>query len=212
MIKTQSLSSGFAFFYVFSLFLGKAKNVQQLINYIKQFTPLDQEVVDELTIKLQVEFFRKNEFLLEEGRYCNHLWFLQKGMVRKYHISDGDEITTWIHCEGEVITSMPAYIDQTLSDEYLQLCEDSEIIAVPRSYSESLSRYPQMEVFAKKLIETSMVALVCIGKQFNRMSAREKYETLIKQSPEMMKRAKLVHIASIMGVSPETLSRIRAVK
>lgn len=183
-----------------------------MLNYIKSFTALNKEAEHAVISLSKYAKFKKNEFLVKEGQFCNHLWYLKSGMVRKYYLNDSEEVTVWIHCENEILTSLDAYMHQGPSSEYLQACEDSELIAVSRTASERLGHFPELEVFAKKLIEDQISQIDGISRYFNRMSAKEKYETLRKIAPEMIKRAKLGHIASIMGVTQETLSRVRRKK
>ena len=183
--------------------------MKTLIDYINQFALLDQEAIDELCLRAEEVRYKKGEYILEVGQHCNTIWFLKKGMVRKYYLHDGKEITAWIHTEGEIFTSLQSYAQDTLSTEYLEACEDCELIGISRQNSEKLSRFPQFVTFSNALMEKQFVLIDINTKEFNTKDARGKYEYLRKIAPEMVTRAKLHHIASLMGISPETLSRIR---
>lgn len=130
-------------------------------------------------------------------------------MVRKYHLSHGKEITVWIHTENETFTSLQSYAQNTLSDEYLQVCEDTEVISITKSNSEKLAHFSQITTFVNLMMGREFANIDKHSKELNQRDAKGKYEYLKEIAPEVIKRAKLGHIASLLGISQETLSRIR---
>lgn len=186
--------------------------MQQLIQYINQYTPLDKDAENALRDKVEFEFYCKNEFILEQNQKSNKIWFLKSGLVRKFYLHEGKEITSWIHSENEMFTSMHSYFHQKPSQEYIQAIEKSELISITYQNSLELNKYPQMAIFSNKLITEQFAAIDEISKKFSLMSAKEKYDKLSEIAPQIIQRAKLGYIASIMGVSQETLSRIRSKK
>ncbi|MCF8358454.1 MAG: Crp/Fnr family transcriptional regulator [Prolixibacteraceae bacterium] len=183
--------------------------MQQLINYIEKFVKLDQQAIDALEKLAGIETYKKNQHILEQGWRCSKIWFLKKGMVRKYHYSDGKEVTTWIHTENDTFTSLESYAKNTPSEECLQACEYTEVISITKANSAKLARFPQIMMFTNALMEQQFVNIDKHTKALNQRDAKGKYEYLGKIAPEIIKRAKLGHIASILGISQETLSRIR---
>jgi len=183
--------------------------MQSLIDYIEQIVKLDEEAIEALHRLAEVEHYKKNQYILEPGQLCHKIWFLQKGLVRKFYLHDGEEITTWIHAENETFTSMPAYAQGKPSEEFLQACEDTVAIGISRQNSEKLAQYPAFLIFTNVMMQRVFVNLDVHTKVLNSKDARGKYEYLKIIAPELVRRAKLGHIASILGISPETLSRIR---
>ncbi|MCG6188294.1 Crp/Fnr family transcriptional regulator [Maribellus maritimus] len=183
--------------------------MQKLIDYINQYAKLDDAAILELELRAEIEKFKKNEFILEQGEYCNKIWFIKSGMVRKFHLHEGKEITAWIHVVNDIITSLYSYFHQTPAIEYLQACEETELIGISRENSKKLAQFPQFVTFTNVLMGEHFVKIDTNSREFGLMSAKEKYDYLKQISPEMIKRAKLGHIASLMGVTQETLSRIR---
>lgn len=183
--------------------------MQQLINYIERFVRLDSDAILALENLAETETYKKNHFILEQGQRCNKIWFLKRGMVRKFYFCNGKEITTWIHTENDTFTSLQSYARNTPSDEYLQACEDTEVIGITKVNSEKLAKYPQFIVFTNTLMEHEFVNIDKHTKALNQRDAKGKYEYLKLIAPEIIKRAQIGHIASIIGVSRETLSRIR---
>ena len=184
--------------------------MQALINFINKFTVLGKEAGAALQQYAEPEFFRKNEFILREGAYCTKVYFIKSGMLRNYFLHDGNEITKWIFCENEMLTSMASYFSGTPSGEYIQACEDTQLISMTKENSHKLNEYPAFCDFSKNLLEAQFARIDNLSKQFSLLGAREKYAMLNELAPEVIKRAKLGHIASLMGITRETLSRIRA--
>lgn len=183
--------------------------MQTLIDYIERFVKLDVDAVEALKNLAEKESVKKNQFILEQGQKCDKIWFLKKGMVRKFHLYDGEEKTTWIHVENETFSSLQSYAGNTPAEEYLQACEDCELISITKNNSEKLATYPQIVAFVNAMMGKEFANIDKNTKAMNQRDAKGKYDYLREISPEIVKRAKLKDIASIMGVSRETLSRIR---
>ena len=183
--------------------------MQALIDYINSFAKLDEEAIYEMEQLVEIETFSKNQHILEAGQRCHKIWFLKSGMVRKYYLHEGKDITAWIHTENEFFTSLQSYAQQTVANEYLQACEATEVIGLTRQNSEKLAHFPQFVVFSNALMEQEFANIDSNTKAFATKNAKEKYDYLKQIAPEITKRAKLSHIASILGITPETLSRIR---
>ncbi len=183
--------------------------VKQLIDYIERFVKLDSDAVTGLNDFAKIEIYTKNEHILEQGQRCNKIWFIKSGMVRKYYIHNGKEITTWIHTENETFTSLQSYAQNILSEEYLQATENTEVISITKANSEKLAQFPQIMIFVNAMMGKEFSNIDKHTRELNQRDAKGKYEYLQQISPEIIKRAKLGYIASILGISQETLSRIR---
>jgi len=183
--------------------------MQQLLDYIEKIVKLNSEATSELLRLAERESFTKNGHVLEAGQTCSKIWFVKSGMIRKYHIHDGKEITTWIHTENDFFTSLQSYSLETPSDEYLQAIEDTEVIGISKQKSQQLAAFPQFVAFSNTLMEREFVNVDIHTREFSKRDAKGKYEYLQQIAPEIIKRAKLGHVASILGITQETLSRIR---
>jgi CRP-like cAMP-binding protein len=183
--------------------------MQQLIDHIEQYVMLNSEAREALEQYANIESYQKNQHILVPGHHCNKIWFLNKGMVRKYHISDGKEITAWIHNENDTFTSLQSYARRIESEEFLQACEETEVVAISRNNSAKLAEFPEFLTYSSAMMERDLVNIDVHSKAMNQRDAKGKYEYLKEIAPAMVQRAKLGHIASIIGVTPETLSRIR---
>jgi len=185
--------------------------VEELIRYIENYVHLSKKAEEALEQFTTPESFKKNEFILQPGQYCQRIWFLVSGMVRKFHLSDGKEITSWIHTENETFTSLQSYAQDTPSTEYLQACEPVTAISISKKKSKELIVFPEFVTFTNALMEKQFALIDQNTREFNNRDAKGKYAYLQQIAPQLIKRAKLGHIASLLGVTQETLSRIRRV-
>lgn len=183
--------------------------MEALIHYINQYTPLSDVAREALQKLVTVERVKKNHYFLKQDQYCNKICFIEKGMVRKFHYVDGKEKTTWIHTENDTFTSLQSYGQQIPSQEFLQACEDTIAISITRENSYKLIEFPEIALFTNAMMQNEFVNIDKHTRELNSRDARGKYEYLRTIAPELIKRAKQTHIASILGVTPETLSRVR---
>lgn len=145
--------------------------MEQLINLMERYTPVSQELRDALERYVIKENVAKNDFILRVGQTCNRVWFLNKGMIRKFYLDGkGNEITVWIHFENEPITSLNSFFRQVPSVEYLQACEKSELLSLNYTDSRELSRFPQMEIFNQRHLQ-QFAYIDEVSKQFSLLDA-----------------------------------------
>jgi hypothetical protein len=182
----------------------------ELIKFINSFQELDYDT--ELAIKKYFvkEILKKNEFITEEGEICSKVCFIQSGLVRRFHIKDGQDITEWIYHSNQWITSLSSFFEQKPSFEYLQVCEETVIYSLSYSDEQKLLEFPLFAKFHIKQLRLYLTKLNEFHHIYKLMSAHEKYSYLLTYFPEIIQKAKLKYIASLMDVSQETLSRVRA--
>lgn len=155
--------------------------------------------------------FPKNHILMEADKVENSLFFIKKGIVRAFSIIKDQEISFWFGQEGEAILSMKSYVHQEKGYESIELLEDCEFYEIKTKYLQQL--YNQDinianwgRAFAEKeLIKTEERFISRIS-----MNATERYLQLLKQNPQLLLRVQLGHLASYLGITQVSLSRIRA--
>jgi CRP-like cAMP-binding protein len=153
----------------------------------------------------------KNEYLLSEGSTSRHLYFLQQGALRGYYTLDGKEITHWFGFENDFVTSFHSFITQEPSVENIQLLEGSILWAISKDTLTALfDQYHEIERLVRIIYEKYYIRLEerFVNAQFK--TATERYEQLLQQTPHILERVPLGCIASYLGISQETLSRIRS--
>ena len=184
--------------------------MQQLLNFINSYTKLGRKAEKAVMETAKQEYLQKNAFLLKAGQQCNKIWFINSGLIRRFYWYRNKEITIWIYYENQWVTSSPSFFNREPASEYIQACENCELISITREATEELIQYPAIQKFNTLHMQEMLACTEKFVQEFNPLSAGEKYQYLFDHAPPIMKRAKLGHIASLMGVSQETLSRIRA--
>jgi CRP-like cAMP-binding protein len=184
--------------------------LDQLLNHIRNYSPLSKEAQQSLEQCFEQVVLGKNEYLLTEGKICRHLYFLQTGALRGFYYLDGREITHWFGFENDFVTSFHSFITGEPAVENIQLLEGSVLWAISKDTLTGLyNQYHEIGRLVRVIYEKYYIRLEerFVNAQFK--SASERYESLLQQSPHIVERVSLGHIASYLGISQETLSRIR---
>ena len=154
---------------------------------------------------------RKKQYLLQEGDVCKNIAFVEKGALRAYTVNnDGVEHIMQFALEGWYISDLYSFLTGEVATYNIDAIEDSESVLISRSaHDELLKKYPKYETFTRELITGAYVALQKRLNSIISKSLEERYEAFISLYPDIAKRVPQHMIASYMGLTPETLSRVR---
>ncbi|RZK39726.1 MAG: Crp/Fnr family transcriptional regulator [Pedobacter sp.] len=181
-----------------------------LVNRLKKYGTFSFEAEQE--IHKRTKFFqrRKNDFLLKKGQIATSLFILDKGLVRAYFIKKEKEVNTWFVTEGYLTGSiLPLYTDKP-SFENIQFLEDAEVYSISVQDLNDLYRiYPELNLIGRRIAEELCIILEERITSLHTESAEERYRSLVSTNPELLQRVNLGHLASFLGITQETLSRIR---
>ena len=186
--------------------------METYINYIKQYIAVSEILEERLKAIAVEEILSKGHHLLAEGKVCKKMYFLKEGSVRSFSYTKGKDVTHWVYPSNDIFTSWYSYILRTPSKEYLEVIEESTVV-ISVSYNDwqdLFKEFPELETYERLMIESKLAILDDFYKGYYFLTAREKYELLLSSYPSVVQRANLGHIASMLGISQETLSRIRA--
>jgi CRP-like cAMP-binding protein len=184
--------------------------MEHLLTQIKKYYPLNSGAITALQDCFKKVMLSKNTFLLNEGQVCRHLYFLEKGALRGFYNLEGKEITHWFGFENDFVTSFHSLITTRPAVENIQLLEGSILWAISKEMLTGLfDRHHEIERLFRIVVEKYYIRLEerFVNAQFK--TAAERYENLLFQTPHILERVPLGHIASYLGISQETLSRIR---
>ncbi len=183
----------------------------ELAAYMIKRVAFSQQELDDILTYFKKEKILKNQILLQEGNTCHKLYFLEKGVGRSYYLnSNGKYITQWFFGEGNFMTSLESFFQETPSCSYMEMLEDSIVYSISKKDIDYLfEKYHTMEKFGRIIaIEmTTKISNKLNGIQFQTASDRYKY--MLKEFPNISTRVPLGDIASYLGITQETLSRIR---
>jgi CRP/FNR family transcriptional regulator, anaerobic regulatory protein len=155
--------------------------------------------------------FRRGTILLKEGKKCDTAYFMVKGIARLYYIIDGREITNrFIEINGVAI-SYYSFFSKKPSFEYIDLVEDCTMLAIKRADLDKIYiDFPELHKVMQVMLQQSHVESEERAMILRRLSAKEKYAVMIERFPSIFQKATTEQIASFLGITRETLSRIRS--
>lgn len=155
--------------------------------------------------------FSKRDMILEQGRYCRYVWFLEKGMVRHFWLREGNEIVTSFSIEGHLIFSMDELYYGQRSQENAQAVEAVEAYRITvEKMNELFTTNLELCNWGRIIHQNEYRRLHHTHCERLTLSAKERYEMFRREFPEVSLRANLYDIASYLGVTPSTLSKLRA--
>lgn len=179
------------------------------IDFLNAFHPLSDQLKDRLNSILKKDTFKKKTILLKEGQVCNHIYFIEEGLVRVYYLKDGVEICSGLLCEDGVLISVKSFFNQVPSDEYIQVLEDLTAYYISHRELEDLYRdFPEFNLIARKLITAYYVQSEQRNYLLRRLTAQEKIQYFWNHFGHLVARVPRKDIASYLGVTLETLSRL----
>ncbi|WP_431293266.1 Crp/Fnr family transcriptional regulator [Pedobacter sp. P26] len=184
--------------------------IEKLKN-IAVFASLSDDSLREFTIHIKHIKHKKGTIIIGADKIESHFYILEKGIARAYCDGENQQITFWFGQNGDVLFSFNSYINNRPGYENIELLENSTLLQIKLSDLFSLyKRNLEIANWGRKIAEQELIATErrLIDRAFK--GAAERYQEFIAQSPELIKRVALKHIASYLGVTQVTLSRIRA--
>lgn len=185
----------------------------ELTEILTRINPLPPESLDKIAEKVERVGRKKGTILVEAGKVCRNVFFVAEGIVRAYCYAKGRDITFWIGEEGTVALSMQSYINGEPGYESIVTIEDCilyrlSVDALQELYQHDIHIANWGRKFAEK--EILRAEKVLIPQLFT--TGGERYERLLREHPGLLNRMPLENLASYLGVTPVSLSRIRSNK
>ncbi|PKH52375.1 Crp/Fnr family transcriptional regulator [Tenacibaculum sp. Bg11-29] len=186
-------------------------DIEKTLNKIGEiYSPLSNKCKQELIANSKICTFKKGEIIVREGQFSKKGYLIVKGCSRAYYLKDGKDISDWFTFENEIMASIVSFFSEEPSPHYIEFIEDSIVIEFSKDTVDNLSnKHHDFERFISKVVTLTMLGLCerLYTIQFNK--AAERYKHLLSIYPKITNRIPLTHIASYLGMTLETLSRIR---
>jgi CRP-like cAMP-binding protein len=186
---------------------------EALFKYIKTHssTPLTESEMEVIKNTFVPKKFRKRQFLLQEGEVCKYGGFIVKGAMRQYSVDDkGVEHIVQLHIENYWVSDRESAIMLTPSKYYIEAWEDTELLIITRAEMlDLIQKIPSIAQMARQMDERSFIAS---QRRLNSMisnTAEKRYKEFVDNHPQFIQRFPQHFIASFLGITKETLSRIR---
>ncbi len=182
-----------------------------ICDIISNIYPMPKASIDKLIVNLSEVAYTKGHHILEAGKNERNIFFVKKGIVRAYIPVNGRDITFWIGLEGSTVMSLKSYVNNEKGYETVECLEDTVLYVLKRDVIEALFLEDiHIANWGRKLAEFEFLQAEEKFIPLLFASATERYKALLKDNPHLLQRISLQHLASYLGITPVSLSRIRA--
>lgn len=203
---------GLLVFYIESMenVLEKVEGSIALQAYIQGFEDFNDAEMETIMNHFKPMSLPAGEYFVDEGLVCNHIGFITKGFVRSFYEINDVEVTTMINTKHNIVTAHTSFTLQRPSMQYIQAITDSELLVLTHESMEQLYRdIPGWERLGRLITERVYGYVESRVVDYLSLSPKERYRKLLDENSTLLKKVPLRYVASMLGITPETLSRIR---
>lgn len=184
--------------------------MDRLINNFLKFGSLSQLEKEAIIQSTEIKEYKKGDFLLKEGQKSINSYFILKGCVRQYHLFNGEEKTTRFFTEDEWVISVDEISENPISIHNWICMEDSILVTGNEQKAQKLfDEFPKLESISRKIVESAFSNMQKSILSYRSETPEQRYLSLLKNQQNILQRVPQYHIASYIGIKPESLSRIR---
>lgn len=181
-----------------------------LSDILLHISPLSDEAIARFEAMTDEVCLKKGTIILPVGKRNRDLYFIADGLARAFVIRDGEERTYWIAAEGEGLMSLHTYMTGEPSYDSHELLEDSRLYRMSVAdlrllFEQSL----ELANWGRRLFERQLAMMVPQMIDLANLTAKQRYKIIIESHPELLQRVPLEHLATYLGITPVSLSRIR---
>ena len=180
---------------------------RELARKYSTMTHVELDVMEDLLVPMK---FRKGEQILKEGEICRNIYYVHQGLIRQYYHKNGKELTEHLGVEGTIFMCIESLFKEEPTQLRVEALEHSIIYALPKVKLEMVALHNvNIQILYRKILEESLILSQVHADLVRFESAQDRYKKMCKLNPEVIKRTPLIHVASYLQMSPETLSRVR---
>ena len=185
--------------------------MEKFFDFIRQLILISDDSKDALSAVLERMELPKGHSLLRPGGICQFTYFIEEGLSKTYYIKDGKDVTDWISTENSFAVSIISFLTRKPDIRGIELLEPSVLYAISYQNLEDLYRkYHDIERLGRLLVNYGIIQMQQRFDDLHFATARERYQKLMTSHPSLINRVPLGMIASYLGITQETLSRIRS--
>ena len=180
---------------------------RELARKYSTMTHVELDVMEDLLVPMKL---RKGEQILKEGEICRNIYYVHQGLIRQYYHKNGKELTEHLGVEGTIFMCIESLFKEEPTQLMVEALEHSIIYALPKVKLEMVALHNvNIQILYRKILEESLILSQVHADLVRFESAQDRYKKMCKLNPEVIKRTPLIHVASYLQMSPETLSRVR---
>lgn len=185
--------------------------MENIIRKIRTYYPVSDEALEALVCLFERWVFPAKITIIHAGKLDRKVYFIEKGITRSYVLHNGKEITTWFSKEGDAACGSWDLYHHKPSFEYVETLEETTAYSISVEQLDELYRsYIDLANWMRVLQQENFLRLQDMHIRRLSWSAQERYEHLTQESPELFQRVNLGYLASFLGITQQSLSRIRA--
>ena len=182
----------------------------ELEKYINSYFGVAEEDLLYISSLFKPQTLKKGDFYLRTGRYCEKMSFIKSGLLRVYMSAEDREVTQWISTKGYFITDLSSLVFDTPARWTIQALTDAELYTIKKEdYNQLGNKITKWHLLEKLFIAKCFTILEDRIFSHLSMTAEERYNFFFQQNKELFNQVPLQYIASMLGMTPETFSRIR---
>ncbi len=187
------------------------ETARPFLDYLRKFINLSDEEFDQyIAPVIRIRKLDKKEMLTRAGEVENNIYFITKGLIRKYYLKGREEINTQLSFEGHIIHSQESFHSRTPSEYFVEAIEPGLVVSMTYDQLETLFASSQrMEHMGRMIITYTMVIKDRWQMQLVKMTPRERFLNFVTKNPELMQRVPQKYLASYLNIKPETFSRFK---
>ena len=187
------------------------EQVDKFLNYLSGITPISPKAGEEIKNLCSIVSIKKNKNLQTIGQTCRTIYFVLEGTVRIHYFKEDKDVTEYFAFENDLIIRVESLFTGRPSHKAIQTISDTTFIAIPaNSLFELFDRYHEVERLFRKVVERSYVETINRLESLQFHTAEERYLALLQKSPVVIREIPLKYIASYLGITQVSLSRLRA--
>jgi CRP/FNR family transcriptional regulator, anaerobic regulatory protein len=183
------------------------------MNTLKDYfrgTGFDEDRSNQIVQAFELQDFSRDEFVVEQGKICKHFGFVKSGMFQYFILKDGEEKTSYVSIQNTWFASLLSFLSETPALENVRALTDGNIYMISRANLKRLNKeVAGFSNFYISLLEASICGIDSSRHDLIMLTAEQRYEKMLAKEPQMIQQIPLQYLASMLGVTPRHLSRIR---
>ena len=181
-----------------------------LIQFIKNIVPFTDKEIQESGLLFSEKTLKKGDFWVKEGELKSDVLFVNKGMLRSYFLKNEIERTFDLTIENQIVTPTESYSYGLPSSDFIQAVEDTYLCIISRESLDTLfAQSAKWERLGRLIYESYTINQEIRLRSFIAETAKERYEQLYKNQPQLIQRTPQIYLANFLGITPQSLSRLR---
>lgn len=182
-----------------------------LISLLQQLKPIPLDDQQQITDAFELKHFKEGEYLFRSGQVCRQMFFIEDGVLRIMAQNEkGNEITYFFLKAGQLCTILKSFNDGIIADESIQAACDARVTVISKNRLEQLyARIPYLRELIAQATQSTLLAKISTRNAYRGLDSAERYKLFMEQQGYIAQRVSLTDIASYLGITPQSLSRIR---